>query len=161
MFPSFPVSCGINSDALCSGSSDPSLSRAAWAERDREALCYWAALRHSHTSDMETKACRPWAGRGLLYLALRRSLAEPCVWPQSASLFSAVWEREHFLFTGGRSEMLRETTFMGKTTCWKWYTTIAIWTLLPLVHPSCDHVAVESSHGLCFFGGLFATVAGC
>lgn len=39
-----------------------------------------------------------------------------CVWPQSISLFSPVWERECFLFIGGRAETLQEMAFLGKTT---------------------------------------------
>lgn len=151
MFPSFslPVRCCL------SCRNDPIL-RGTWAEHDREAFCYWAALSHSRRSNIETKACRPSAGRGLICLALRHGLAEPCVWPQSTSQFSAVWEREHFLFTGGRAETLQETAFIGKTTCWKWYTTKAIWT------PASPHLSVlQSCRSSAAAGFFFATVAEC
>ncbi len=69
------------------------------------------------------------------------------VWPQSSSLFTAVWERECFLFIRGRAEALQETAFLydlfiGKTTCWKWCVVIAILTLLPLIYPTCISVAL-------------------
>lgn len=139
MFPSFsfPVcclSCSFNGGALCNP---------YWERPEPNTIGRPSPIEPlSTTAADQTWRQKPTGlqqGRGLKCLALRYSLEEMCVWPQSISLFSAVWERECFLFIGGRAETLQEMAFISKTTCWKWYTVIAILT------PTAPHLSVLQS----------------
>lgn len=91
------LSCRLNGDALCSGRNGSHWE--TWAGHDREAFPYWTILNHGCRSDMETKAHRPLVEWGLKCLALRYGRPGLCVWPQSTSLFTAVWERAKAFFS--------------------------------------------------------------
>lgn len=141
MFPSFsfPVCClssSVNGDALCSGRNNPYWERPGPNTIGRPSpigpLSTTGAdqtWRQKPTGLQQGESSNVWH---------RDAAWQRCVWPQSTSLFSAVWER----VLSFRAETLQEMAFICKTTCWKWYTAIGI---LSPSHPhllSCNHVAL-------------------
>lgn len=68
------------------------LLRKTRARHDEEASLHWTSSNRVWSAAAETKPHSPSEGRGLKCLPLRYGPAE-CVWPQSTSLFSALWER--------------------------------------------------------------------
>lgn len=152
-FPVCSLSCGFNGGALCSARNSP-----YWERPEPNTIGRPSPIEPlSTTVADQTRRQKPSGlqqGEGSNVWHWDTAW-QRCVWPQSTSLFTAVWERECFLFIRGRA--LQEMAFLydlfiSKTTCWKWCMVIAILTPLPLIYLPCIHVAlVPPQLFVCFF----------